>query len=58
MGFIKRPSLLTFLVALILGIAGTLSHLGVAIPVVGGFGFWLVFAAYVLLVLGCVLRGM
>ncbi|MGI9422346.1 MAG: hypothetical protein ACR2PA_04075 [Hyphomicrobiaceae bacterium] len=58
MGFIKRPSLLTFLVALIAGVAGTLSHLGVAIPVVGGFGFWLVFAAYILLVLGCVLRGM
>lgn len=58
MGFVKTPSLLTFLLALILGIVGTLAHLGIEIPVVGGFGFWMVFAAYVLLVLGCVLRGM
>ena len=58
MGFVKPPNILTFLLAFILGIVGTLAHLGVAIPVVGGFGFWLVFAAYVLLVLGCVLRGM
>ena len=58
MGFVKPPNILTFLLAFILGIVGTLAHLGVAIPVVGGFGFWLVFAAYVLLVMGCVLRGM
>ena len=58
MGFVKPPNILTFLLAFILGIVGTLAHLGIAIPVVGGFGFWLVFAAYVLLVMGCVLRGM
>ena len=45
MGFVKPPNILTFLLAFILGIVGTLAHLGVAIPVVGGFGFWLVFAA-------------
>ena len=58
MGFVKPPNILTFILAFILGIVGTLAHLGVAIPVVGAFGFWLVFAAYVLLVMGCVLRGM
>ncbi len=58
MGIVKPPNILTFLVALILGIAGTLAHLGVAIPVVGGHGFWLLFLAYLLLVLGCIFRGM
>ena len=58
MGLIKPPSILTFLVAFILGIAGTLAYLGVSIPIVGGHGFWLVFVAYVLLVSGCIFRGM
>jgi len=57
-GFVKPPNIFTFLLAFILGIVGVLAHLGVDIPVVGAYGFWLVFAAYVLLVMGCVFRGM
>ena len=58
MGLVKAPNILTFFVAVVLGVAGTLSHLGVEMPLVGGFGFWMVFAAFVLLVLGCLTRGM
>ena len=58
MGLVKPPGILTFLLALILGIVGALTHFGVNIPIVDGHGFWLVFAAYVLLIIGCLLRGM
>lgn len=58
MGLVKPPNILTFLLALLLGIVGTAAHLGVNVPVVESHGFWLVFAAYVLFVLGCLLRGM
>ena len=58
MGLVKPPGILTFFLALILGVVGALSHLGVNIPYVDGYGFWMLFAAYVLLIMGCLLRGM
>jgi hypothetical protein len=58
LGLVKPPNILTFLVALVLGIAGTLAHLGVELPVIGTHGFWLVFSAFGLLVGGCLFRGM
>jgi hypothetical protein len=41
----------------IVGVAGILAHL-VTIPVLSGFAFWLVAAAFVLLVLATYLKGL
>lgn len=61
MGLMKPPNIFTFLVAFALVVVGVLSHLDVAIPGVGpivaGKEFWLLFAANVLFILGCITRG-
>ncbi len=58
MGLMKPPNLITFALAVVLGIIGTLSHLGLQMPVIGAFDFWLLFAGFALLVGGCLFRGM
>lgn len=57
MGLIKPPNILTFCVALGLVIAGVLTQFGISIPVVGDKGYWLLLAANVLFILGCITRG-
>ncbi|MEZ5842530.1 MAG: hypothetical protein R3D27_02195 [Hyphomicrobiaceae bacterium] len=58
MSIVKRPSILTFLVALLLSVAAVLSKAGVTVPVIGGQEFLVLLAGHVLLVLGCIMRGM
>ena len=57
MGLIKSPNILTFFIALALVIAGVLTKFGVTIPFVGQQGFWLLLAANILFILGCITRG-
>jgi len=61
MGLMKPPNILTFLAATVLVAIGFLSQIGVALPgigvVVAGKEFWLLFAANVLFILGCITRG-
>ena len=54
----KAPSLLTFLVAFLLGVAAVLAKLGVPIPVVRDAEFWTLAAAYLAVMLGCTMRGL
>jgi len=58
MGFIKAPSILTFLFAVALVVAGVLTKFGVSIPLVGLQGYWLLLAANILFFLGCITRGL
>ena len=54
---LSAPQKATWWVAVIVGVAGILAHL-VTIPVLSGFAFWLVAAAFVLLVLATYLKGL
>lgn len=53
---LQAPKQITFWIAVILAVLGLLGQL-VVIPVVSGVAFWLVLAAFVLLLLGVLLDG-
>ncbi|MFY0613797.1 MAG: hypothetical protein JXQ99_19860 [Hyphomicrobiaceae bacterium] len=57
MGLIKPPNILTFFIAFALVVAGILTKFGITIPFVGDQGYWLLLAANVLFILGCITRG-
>ena len=54
---LSAPQKTTWLIALIVGVLGILGTF-VTIPVVSGIAFWLVAAAFVLLVLATYLKGL
>ncbi|MGH6814176.1 MAG: hypothetical protein ACREC6_00565 [Hyphomicrobiaceae bacterium] len=54
----KAPGLFTFLVAFVLGLAAVVAHLGVPVPVIRDAEFWTLALAYLLLMLGCTMRGL
>ena len=51
------PKVITFWIAVILGVLGFLGTL-TAIPLVSANAFWFVFAGFVLLVLGLLVKGL
>lgn len=55
---IKAPGLLAFFVALTLALVSLASRLGIAIPAVDGHAYEMMLAAYVVLLLGCTMRGL
>jgi hypothetical protein len=55
----KSPMKVTWIIAVILGVLGTLEALKVVkLPVVGGYSTYLLIAAWVLLALGTVIKGL
>ena len=54
---LSAPKVITWVIAVIIGVVGIVAHLGI-IPVLSGYAFWLVAAAFVLLVLATLLRGL
>jgi len=59
MGLMKAPSLLTFLIALVLAAAAVSEKFGLLpVAVLAGYGFWLMCGAFVVLVLGVITRGL
>lgn len=54
---LSRPKIITWWIAVILGVLGILAFLG-TLPVLAAYAFWLVVAGFVLLVLGTLLRGL
>lgn len=54
---LSEPKVITFWIAVILGVVGIIASL-VTIPVLSGFAFWLVVAGFVVLVLGNLLKGL
>jgi len=53
---LSAPQKSTWWIALVVGAIGIVAHL-VTIPVLSGFAFWLVAAAFVLLILATYLKG-
>lgn len=51
------PKVITWWVAVILGVLGLLGHLG-TVAALGPYAFWLVMAGLVLLVLATLIRGL
>jgi len=54
----KSPMKVTWIIAVILGVLGTLPVLGVDLPVVGEYQTLFLIAAWVLLALGTVIKGL
>ena len=54
----KSPMKVTWIIAVILGVLGTLPVLGVDVPVAGEYQTLLLIAAWVLLALGTVIKGL
>ena len=54
----KAPMKITWIIAVILGVLGTLPVLGVDIPLAGEYQTLLLVAAWVLLALGTVIKGL
>lgn len=54
---LSAPQKGTWWIALIVGVLGIVSYL-VTVPVLSGFAFWLVAAAFVLLILATYLKGL
>jgi hypothetical protein len=54
---LSAPQKGTWWIALIAGVLGIVSYL-VTVPVLSGFAFWLVAAAFVLLILATYLKGL
>jgi hypothetical protein len=54
---LNAPSQLTFLIALVLAVLGVLA-IFVSIPFVSGYAFWFVTVGFIVLALGCIMKGM
>ncbi len=54
---LSAPQQVTWWIAVIVGVVGIIAYL-VTIPVLSGYAFWLVAAAFVLLVLATLLKGL
>lgn len=55
---LSSPKMITWVIALVLGVIGILANL-VALPIVSAtFGFWLLVIAFVLLAAGSVVKGL
>jgi hypothetical protein len=54
---IKAPSLVTFAVSILLTLAVLLAKIGIAVPLVSGYEFFVLLVAQFLLILGCTMRG-
>lgn len=58
MGLMKPPSIVTFMLALGLGVVAIAMQLGLVLSATGSLGFWLLLTAFALLALGVVTRGL
>lgn len=54
---LNAPAQITFLISLVLAVLGVLA-IFVAIPFVSGYAFWFVTVGYIVLALGCIMKGM
>ncbi len=56
---LKAPGILTFMLSVILVVAVLMAKFfGATIPLLTGNEFWALLAAHIILVLGCVMRGL
>jgi hypothetical protein len=55
---LNTPKMITFWIAVILGVLGFIGALVPTLPVIGAFAFWFLFVGFVLLVLGMLVKGL
>ena len=55
---LSTPKMITFWIAVVLGVLGLLGKLVPSLPLVGAYAFWFLFVGFVLLVLGLMLDGL
>ena len=53
---LSAPKQITFWIAVVIAVLGVLAELA-TLPVIGGYGFWLVVIGFVILALGNLLEG-
>ncbi|MEM9029928.1 MAG: hypothetical protein AAGC70_16320 [Pseudomonadota bacterium] len=58
MGVMKPPGLITFLLAVALAAVAVTSYLGIGFAGFGLAAFWVLLAAFTLLCIGCLVRGL
>ncbi|MEO1562208.1 MAG: hypothetical protein AAFR98_02130 [Pseudomonadota bacterium] len=54
---LSAPTKWVFLVSFLFAILGFLPLVGIAVPVVTAYNMWMLVAGYVVLALGCLLKG-
>ena len=55
---LNTPKMITFWIAVILGVLGIIGKLAPTTAIIGPNAFWFVFVAFVLLVLGLLVKGL
>lgn len=56
---LKAPGILTFMVVIVLTVVALVTRFfGATIPLISGNEFWGILIAHVILILGCVMRGL
>ncbi|MGE5512887.1 MAG: hypothetical protein ACM31O_16735 [Bacteroidota bacterium] len=56
---LKAPGILTFMLSVILAVCVLIVRFfGASIPLVNGNEFWFLLLAHIILVLGCIMRGL
>ncbi len=54
---LSAPKNVTWIIAVVIGLLGFISNF-VAIPVIGGFGFWMLFIGFALLAVATFIEGL
>jgi hypothetical protein len=52
------PKVITFWIAVVLGVLGLIGYLAPSTPLIGPYNFWFVFVGWLLLVLGLLIKGL
>jgi hypothetical protein len=52
------PKMITFWIAVVLGVLGLIGALAPSAPIIGAFAFWFLFVGFVLLVLSLLIKGL
>lgn len=56
---LKAPGMLTFMVSVIIVVfVLSAKFFGASIPLINGHEFWMLFIAHILLLVGCLMRGL
>ena len=50
------PKVITFVIAVVLGVLGLIGHLEPGVPLIGPYNFWLVFVGWLLLIFGLLIK--
>jgi hypothetical protein len=52
------PKVLTFVIAVALGVLGFIGHFALNVSIIGPYNFWFMFVGWLLLILGLLIKGL